>query len=377
MRVVQVNYVADPAFRSPDELLDRYFTLTGWSDALRAAGAGNMDLRVVQRFRRDDTRTRRGVEYVFCASDTRLRAAAAAFSPDVVHVNGVGFPVRTWRLRRALPMAAAVVAQAHSDPAAIGRAPLFRAAARGLRGAVDAFLFAADEHGQTWRDAGFAGPSQRTYQVMEASTRFRALPRDAARREIGISGRPAVLWVGRLNANKDPLTVLDGFEHAIAELPEATLTMGYSTAELLADVRTRIESSEALRRSVRLAGEVPHDRLPSFCSAADLFVTGSHHEGSGYSLMEAMACGATPVVTDIPTFRVMLSGRVGRLWTPGDASGCAAALVDGARLDPDAERLRIIEHFNRELSWNAVGRRAIEIYQSVIGSRKSEVDGSR
>jgi glycosyltransferase involved in cell wall biosynthesis len=369
MRVVQVNYVYDPAFRSPDELLDRYFTLTGWSDALRAAGAGSMDVRVVQRFRRDDSRTRRGVGYVFCASDARLRAAAAAFSPDVVHVNGVGFPVRTWRLRRALPMSAAVVAQAHADPAAIGRAPLLRAAARGLRGAVDAFLFAADEHGQTWRDAGFASPSQRIYRVMEASTHFRALPRDAARREAGISGRPAVLWVGRLNANKDPLTVLDGFERAIAQLPEATLTMGYSTAELLADVRTRMESSEALRRSVRLAGEVPHDRLPSFFSAADLFVTGSHLEGSGYSLMEAMACGATPVVTDIPTFRVMLGGRVGRLWTPGDASGCAAALVDAARRDLDAERPRIIDHFNRELSWDAVGRRAIEIYQSVVGSR--------
>jgi glycosyltransferase involved in cell wall biosynthesis len=367
MRVVQVNYVADPAFRSPDELLDRYFTLTGWSDALCAAG--DVALRVVQRFRLDDRRSRRGVEYVFCSSDARLRAAAAAFSPDVVHVNGVGFPVRTWRLRRALPGPTALVVQAHADPSAIGRAPLFRAAARALRGAVDAFLFAADEHGRTWRDAGFAGPSQRIYQVMEASSDFRPLARDVARRDSGVCGQPAALWVGRLNPNKDPLTVLDGFERALAPLPDATLTMVYSTGELLGDVRARIESSDLLRGRVRLVGEVPHDRLPAFFSAADVFVLGSHHEGSGYALLEACASGAIPVVTDIPTFRAILARKAGSLWTPGDASGCARALTEVAARDREAERRRVIEHFDRELDWDAVGQRAVGIYRDVIGLR--------
>jgi len=252
MRVVPVNFVADPAIASPDALLDRYFTLTGWSDAIHAApstrsGQAAVDVRVVQRFRCDATRSRGGIEYVFCKSDRAMAVAAAAFSPDVVHVNGVEFPIRTWRLRRALPASAALVVQGHADPAAMGRAPILRAAARVLRGAVDAFLFAADEHGRTWRDAGFAGPSQRIYQVMEASTAFVPVPRGEARLQSGVSGRPAVLWVGRLNANKDPLTALDGFERALASLPEATLTMVYSTTELLERMRARIESTPALR----------------------------------------------------------------------------------------------------------------------------------
>ena len=28
-----------------------------------------------------------------------------------------------------------------------------------------------------------------------------------------------MLWVGRLNANKDPMTVFDGFERSLARLP--------------------------------------------------------------------------------------------------------------------------------------------------------------
>ena len=39
--------------------------------------------------------------------------------------------------------------------------------------------------------------------------------------------------------------------------------------------------------------------------AADLFVLGSHREGSGYSLIEALACGLPPVVTDIHAFRTL------------------------------------------------------------------------
>ena len=63
--------------------------------------------------------------------------------------------------------------------------------------------------------------------------------------------------------------------------------------------------------------------MAAFYSAADLFVVGSHHEGSGYSLMEACACGAMPVVTDIPTFRLLTaaerSARCGRSAMPRTA----------------------------------------------------------
>ena len=119
----------------------------------------------------------------------------------------------------------------------------------------------------------------------------------------------------------------------------------------------------AARDRVRLVGAVPHDQMTTFYSAADLFVVGSHHEGSGYALMEACACGAVPVVTDIPTFRLLTGGgSIGALWTPGDAADCARALADVGRRDLDAERARLADHFARELSWDAVGRRALEIY---------------
>ena len=365
--MVQVNYAYDKALADPDELLARYFTLTGWSQALRRAGAG--PVAVVQRFHRDAEVARDGIDYVFRRG--AIPAAVAARRPDVAHVNGLIFPARTWMLRRALDRRSAVVVQNHSDGGAIGRAPALRVLGRATRRAVDAFLFAAAEHAAAWRRAGLVAPDQPAYQVMEASTRLHATARGAAREASGMAGSPAILWVGRLNANKDPLTVLDGFARALTDLPDAALTMIYGTEELIEDVRSRIARSPALAGRVRLAGTVRHDRMAAFYSAADLFVVGSHHEGSGYSLMEACACGAVPVVTGIPTFRLLTGGgAVGALWTPGDAAGCARALVEVARRDLD-ERATLSDHFARELSWAAVGRRALEVYEEVAGRRNA------
>jgi glycosyltransferase involved in cell wall biosynthesis len=368
--VVQVNYAFDKDLTDPDQLLDRYFTLTGWSDALRRAGAG--PVAVVQRFHRDARIARNGVDYIFRRA--AIPGAVAACRPDIAHVNGLEFSVPTWRLRRALAPSCALVVQSHADGGAIGRAPALRLLGRAARRAADAFLFAAEEHAASWRAAGFIASDQPTYCVMPASSTLQPTPRAAARLESGVDGSPAILWVGRLDPNKDPLTVLEGFEGALRDLPEATLTMVYGGGELLTAVHERLRRSPVLRERVRLAGAVPHERMAAFYSAADLFVVGSHHEGSGYALMEACACGAVPVVTTIPTFRLLTgAGAVGALWMPGDAGGCARALGAVGRRDLRAERARLADHFARELSWDAVGRRALEIYGQVMNSRRSAV----
>jgi glycosyltransferase involved in cell wall biosynthesis len=367
LSIVQVNYVFDKELTDPSALLDRYFTLTGWSEALLAAGAG--EVAVVQRFHRPARITRNGVTYVF--SDERAWPFArrvAEADADLAHVNGMIFPGRTRLLRRALSPTTAIVVQNHSDGGVVGRAPWLRLAGRAHRGVADAYLFAATEHATAWRDAGLIAPGQPIYQVMEASTLFRPLPRAEARMATGIHGEPAVLWVGRLNANKDPITILDGLERAVERLPTATLTMIYSEADLLGQVQRRVSDSTALRPRVRLVGAVPHDRMAAWFSAADLFVVGSHHEGSGYALMEACACGAVPVVTDIPTFR-LLAGGAGARWPAGDAAAFARALVEAGEGDLNEQRAKVGDHFRRELTWEAIGRRALEIYEEVVARR--------
>jgi hypothetical protein len=80
------------------------------------------------------------------------------------------------------------------------------------------------------------------------------------------------------------------------------------------------------------------------------------------------------VVTNIPPFRVITAnGAVGALWRPGDASGLARALVDAAFRDLEAARAAVEARFTRELSWTAVGRRAMAIYAEVGARREGSL----
>jgi len=127
-----------------------------------------------------------------------------------------------------------------------------------------------------------------------------------------------------------------------------------------------------LRERVTLVGAVPHDQIGAWFSAADIFVSGSHHEGSGYSLIEAMACGATPCVTNIPSFRALTGGH-GALWRVADADACAAALVDVASRDRAAERAAIQRHYANGLSWEHIGRRTVRDYRALVEARRDRL----
>lgn len=368
MHVVQVNYVCDPALNTPQSLLDGYATLTGWGRALAASGAR---VTVVQRFATEARAVRDGVEYLFTR---RVNHAVAGANPDVVHINGLVFPIETWRLGRRLPPRVAIVVQDHAagDPADVR---LLRSIRRHVRrrafSAASGFMFAAAEQADAWRDDGTIAPHQPVFEVMEAAPALARIDRADARRTSGITGSPALLWVGRLNANKDPLRVLAGFERALPHLPDATLTMVYQEDDLLLDVTRRVRQAAELRERVRLVGAVRHDRLAAYYSAADLFVLGSHREGSGYALLEACACGAVPVVTDIPSFRVITDrGRFGALWRAGDAAAFARALVQVASRDVPALSAAVMAHVNHAFSWRAIATTAAAAYQAVMLRRK-------
>jgi glycosyltransferase involved in cell wall biosynthesis len=163
------------------------------------------------------------------------------------------------------------------------------------------------------------------------------------------------------------LTVLAGVSEAARELPDLQLWCCFGTAPLLRRVQRRIEADPALRGRVHLLGRVSHERIEQLMRAADAFVLGSHREGSGYSLIEALACGLAPVVTDIPSFRALTgAGAVGMLWQPGNPRSLHDALLSlraraGAGLGVDVRA-----HFDRELSFDALGRKLAAAYADLV-----------
>jgi glycosyltransferase involved in cell wall biosynthesis len=134
-------------------------------------------------------------------------------------------------------------------------------------------------------------------------------------------------------------------------------------------IEERLAADAHLRARVHLLGAVSHARVQELMRAADLFVLGSHREGCNFSVMEALASGLTPVVTDIPSMRALTRGVVGGLWRPGDPVSLSEALRAAARGGDAERRARARAHFDAHLSRDALGRALAAAYRQLNGLR--------
>lgn len=71
-------------------------------------------------------------------------------------------------------------------------------------------------------------------------------------------------------------------------------------------------------KAVQFIGRVPHEEMANLLARADIYVSTSLYDGTSVSLLEAMAAGAFPIVTDIPANRAwIVEGENGFLF-PGN-----------------------------------------------------------
>ena len=369
--VAVMNYFYDEV-RSPEALIDRYRSTNGVWEAVARDG---VEVTVFQRFGSAATIDHRGVRYQFVADRHRtilpawmypraLHHAAIAAECDVYHINSY-FPLQSAILRRQIRASAAIV---HQDHAALPRTGLRRLWDRALLRHADGFVFVSGLQGAPWAEAGVIRSPDLVHEAMEGSTGFTP-ERTGKQTPGGMEGDPTVLWVGRLNHNKDPLVALAGFREALRDNPRARLYIIAHETDLADAVRAQIEA-DSLQDAVQMPGAFPHEAMEDWYRAADYFLLGSHKEGSGFALAEAMACGVVPVVTDIPSFRKMTGdGRAGYLWEPGNAASCAAALRRAFAQPRDEGSRAARAQFEAHLSFDAIARDLLKAYGAAVERR--------
>lgn len=165
------------------------------------------------------------------------------------------------------------------------------------------------------------------------------------RRELGIPAiRPILGSIGRL----EPVKGYDVMLRALAALRESYGAASLPALVLAGDGSERA-ALEALRSSLGLDGDVFllgwRDDLDRIHRASTLFTMSSHSEGTSISLLEAMAAGICPVVTDVGGNADVLGPDLRhRLVPPAQpaalAEAWAAALQDATSRQRDAATAR-------------------------------------
>lgn len=137
--------------------------------------------------------------------------------------------------------------------------------------------------------------------------------------------------------------------------------------------------SELTIPGVRFVGGVDDATRNQWLASADVYVAPqTGRESFGIVLLEAMACGAPVVASDLDAFAEVLTdaqGPVGHLFTTGSAQDLARAVL--ASLDEPRD-LRLDRGRARAASfdWDRIGPQVIAMYQLAADRRFAEVDGA-
>ena len=190
------------------------------------------------------------------------------------------------------------------------------------------------------------------------------------RERCGFPNAPLITYLGRLTEDKGVHRFLDG----LADLPEdprfCAIVAGVGPEDRR--VIERIHSDPRLARRVRYVGGVAEAEKAALLSQSDIYVLPSTSDTSSVSLLEAMACGAAPLVTTVGGPAEMVEeGVTGRRFDPR-APGALRAGLSALLADPDGRRQisrQAVETVRATASIDSTARRFISLYEVLLSER--------
>jgi glycosyltransferase involved in cell wall biosynthesis len=139
---------------------------------------------------------------------------------------------------------------------------------------------------------------------------------------LDLAGQFKLLHVASLVPIKDQVTLLRSMALVAKQHPGVHLHV-LGDGPLRASLNTEARALN-VSEHVTFHGDVPHERLPNFYRAADLFVLSSRYESQSLVVLEAAACGCPAVGTAVGILPELLPPE--HLAPVGDSPALAAAV---------------------------------------------------
>jgi len=178
-----------------------------------------------------------------------------------------------------------------------------------------------------------------------------------------------ILALGTIEPRKNQARLVEAFEHAVRTrlVPADTELvfvggLGWHAAPII----KRMRISQVADR-IRRLGYVPSDDLWPLMSQAAAVAYVSLYEGFGLPVVEAMACGAPTVTSNISSMPEV-AGDAGFLVDPMEARAIAHGISDAIyarNTDPNGVASRAVAQAAK-FSWQRAARSAIDVYRILL-----------
>ena len=176
-----------------------------------------------------------------------------------------------------------------------------------------------------------------------------------------------VLYIGVLEPRKNLPTLVRAFK-TLTERGGAHTLVIVGRKGWMYDELFRTIASLGLAERVIFTGYAPEEDLPLLYNAADVFVYPSFYEGFGLPVLEAMACGA-PVITSNISSMPEIVGNAGILVNPYHADELADAMLRLIQNGDLRKRLarRGIERA-KSFSWERAAQTTLAVYEHAVNA---------
>lgn len=304
-----------------------------------------------------------------------LRAVrkALGLQPDVVHFHRLTLSTTLYALQMLRGNdGPAIVGQYHGDRLTTGW--LARKAQVAGLAQVQKALFARPEAAASFVREGLLRSCQ-IVEMPDRSTKLTMKSRPEARQATGMRGSPIFLWYANLDPDRDPMTAVLGFQKLLDSWPKAQLYVYYDGDQLLTQLRAYVVADPELAPHVHFRQAATVQAPELVFNSADFLLQTDRLANNGHAVLEAMACGVIPVVSDIPLFRKMVdNGRCGFLFPPGDGLELSKQLLSFSRGQIAGRAALVHDWFEAAYSYEAMAGLLLDIYGQAIGERQDHLD---
>jgi glycosyltransferase involved in cell wall biosynthesis len=176
-----------------------------------------------------------------------------------------------------------------------------------------------------------------------------------------------ILFVGTIEPRKNLLTLLKAFEEILRSTvlcPQLVIAgrEGWLTNELFSQVK-----KSGVEDRLRFTGYLSDEDLRALYSSCRAFVYPSLYEGFGLPPLEAMACGAPVITSQIPAITETVGTRAARLVSPTDAQALARSIVELFENENERQHLSA-NGLQRaaQFSWERTARLTLEVYTELL-----------
>lgn len=367
MRIIHLSYERSMAYSEPELWLKRidFFTVLVEQMAKMA------DVKSIHCINYSGVLQRNGAEFHFLKTSRLqflfpfgIHRYVRKLDPEIVVVHGLPFPWQVLWLRQQISSKIKIIIQNHAER------PL-RHYKRILQKLIDpfisAYIFTSLEQARPWVEQRQIKSLEKVHEIMEVPSVFGPVNQKEAIRKTDAKGSRIYLWVGRLDTNKDPITLVNAFVRFTTLNQEAHLYVVFHGDELIKEVKEVLLTSRAASDRITLVGKVEHEELLYWFNSADFIISTSHYEGSGIAVSEAMSCGCIPILTNIPSFRMMSgNGNCGIMFSPGDTEGLLQALLKSEKLVLSVERELVLDQYRGYLSAEAISEKMITVFRGIL-----------